>query len=511
MMSPTLAALATALLASLAPAQSKRPNIVIIYADDHAQHAIGAYGSRINQTPRIDRLARDGMRFTQSFVGNSICGPARATILTGLHAHAHGQTGNRARFRDDLPTFAKCLQAEGYKTAMIGKWHVSAKPSGFDHWAIKRGGYYNSAFETAAGREKTVGHVTDVITERSIEWMRKSKDEPFAIWISHSAAHRTWMPALRHLSLFADREIPEPPTLFDDYSTRASGAQTAQMRVAVDLFPAYDLKLPVTGDGILDKAAARMRTAMTEAQRAQWDAAFGPRNEAFAAQNLTGRALTRWKYQRYIKNYLRCVAGLDESVGRVRDFLDRSGLAENTIVIYTSDQGFFLGEHGWYDKRFIYEEALRTPLIVSWPGVTSPGSTCAALVQNIDLAPTLLDVAGLDEENEARKSMHGRSLVPLLRSDVGAIDAWRSDLYYHYLMKEPDGRTSHLVAKHYGIRTARYKLVHFYELDTWELYDLEADPHEVRNVFEDPEHAETVADLRKRLQALRKQYGDASR
>ena len=376
-----------ALSASLFAAQ---PNIVVIYADDHAQHAISAYGSRINSTPNIDALAASGMRFTQSFVANSICGPARATLLTGLHSHANGQTSNRAVFRDELPTFAKTLQASGYATAVIGKWHISTRPNGFDYWALKKGSFFNPSFDTKDGVEESTGHATDVITARSLEWIKRNSDRPFMIWISHSAAHRTWEPPLRYLGKYADQTIPEPETLFDDYEGKNEGAASAQMRISRDLFPAYDLKLPPTGDGILDKAAVSQLARLTPEQREQWDNAFGPRNDAFAELNLEGDDLTRWKFQRYIKNYLRNVDGLDDSVGRVHRFLRENDLEENTIVVYTSDQGFFLGDHGWYDKRWMYEESFRTPLIFEWPGVTKPGTVCDMLVQNIDMAPTFL-------------------------------------------------------------------------------------------------------------------------
>jgi len=479
-----------------------RPNIVIIYADDHAQHAISAYGSGINKTPNIDALARDGMMFTQSFVANSICGPSRATLLTGLHSHANGQVGNRSKFRDDLPTFAKSVQAAGYATAVVGKWHISTKPNGFDYWALKQGSFYNADFETKTGIEKSLGHVTDTITERSIEWMREHKEQPFMMWISHSAAHRTWEPPIRHLKKYGERDIPQPETLFDDYSGKNPGAHTAQMRISRDLFPAYDLKLPVTGKGILDQAAQNQLNRLTPEQRSAWDAAFGPENETFAKLNLSGDELTLWNYQRYIKNYLRNVDGLDDSVGEVREFLARQGLDRNTIVIYSSDQGFFLGDHGWYDKRWMYEESFRTPLIVHWPGVTHPGSSNDSLVQNIDMAPTILEIAGLG----IPESMHGRSLLPLLRGNTP--NDWRDAIYYHYQMEEPQNRTAHLVAKHYGIRTDSLKLIHFYESDTWEFYDLAKDPMEMKNLYHTSEKVPMIADLKSRLHDMQKQFDD---
>ena len=481
-----------------------KPNIVIIYADDHAQHAISAYGSEINKTPNIDALAGEGMRFTQSFVANSICGPSRATLLTGLHSHANGQTGNsgRTKFRDDLPTFAKTLQASGYATAVVGKWHLTSPPNGFDYWAIKKGSFYNAPFQTTNGVEDSIGHVSDTITERSLDWIDEHRDGPFMLWMSHSAAHRTWEPPIRHLDKYADRQVREPQSLFDDYYGKNPGAETAQMRISRDLFPAYDLKLPVTGNGILDGAASSQLERLTPEQRTAWDAAFVPRNEKFARENPQGDNRTRWNYQRYIKNYLRNIDGLDDSVGRVREFLAERGLDENTIVVYTSDQGFFLGEHGWYDKRWMYEESFRTPLIVSWPGVIQPSSSCDALVQNIDMAPTFLEAAGCD----VPESMHGMSLVPLLKGQSDY--EWRDAIYYHYQMQEPQTRTAHLVARHYGVRTASQKLIYFYDHDYWEFYDLTEDPGEVYNKYEDPRYAAVIDGLKTRLRELREEFGD---
>ena len=480
------------------------PNIVVIFADDHAQHAISAYGSRMNLTPHIDRLARDGMRFLHSFVANSICGPSRATLLTGLHSHANGQTGNRATFNDRLPTFAKILQANGYDTAVVGKWHLGAEPNGFDYWALKTGSIYNGAFRTADGSEGFEGHATDAITQRSLDWIgsRRDPSRPFMIWISHVAAHRTWTPATRHLANYEGVEIPAPATLFDTYTCRNSGAMTAQMRISKDLFPAYDLKLPVTGNGILDRQASRQLNAMNAAERTAWHAAFDPRNEAFARAGLQGDDLIRWNYQRYIRNYLRSVDGLDDSVGTVRRYLNDNGLSNNTIVIYTSDQGFFLGDHGWYDKRWMYEESLRTPLIVHWPGVTRPGSTSEKMVQNIDLAPTLIEMA----RQSVPSAMHGTSLLPLLRGE--AVSRWRDAIYYHYQMKENPGRTSHLVARHFGIRTQRFKLICYYDLDQWELFDLKSDPEEMNNVYESRQMRDVRDRLTKRLRQLREEFAD---
>ncbi len=501
----TLVLLAVAAIAAAprARAADERPNIVFIYADDHAQRAVGAYGSPLTRTPSIDRLASGGMRFTNSYVANSICGPSRATILTGLHAHAHGKTTNGAGFRDELPTFARRLQAAGYQTAMVGKWHLSPDPSGFDCWAIARGGYYNPDLVDAEGTTRHEGYTTEVITDRALAWIEEERDpdRPFLVWLNHTASHRTWMPGPDYLTRYEGVELPEPATLFDDYRGRSAGAAAAQMRIARDLFPAYDLKLPPTGEGILDKRAESMLGRLTAGQLAAWRAAYDPRNEAFAKAGLEGDDLVRWKYQRYIRDYLRCVDALDDSVGRVLEFLEESGLDGNTIVIYSSDQGFFLGEHGWYDKRWMYEPSLATPLIVRWPGVTEAGSTCDAMVQNIDMAPTFVDLASA----ESLPGAHGASLVPLLEGRPP--EDWRTAVYYHYLQRD-SGRTSHTVAPHYGIRTERHKLMYVYDLGFWELYDLIEDPDEMHNLIADPQRAELIEELKSRLAGLREQYGD---
>ena len=472
--------------------QADQPNIVLIYADDHSQAAVSCYGSRINRTPNIDRLAKQGIRFSNSFVGNSICGPARATVLTGLHSHANGKLDNRGGFNQSLPTFAKVLGKQGYATAIFGKWHIRTDPVGFDRWETLGGGYYNPVFKTKNGNVKTTGYVSDIITDRSIEWMKEQKaaKKPFVVWVSHSATHRTWMPATRHLTKYDNKTIEEPKTLFDDYAGKSPGAKSAQMRISRDMFPAYDLKLPVTGNGFLDRAMESKLKRMTDAQRDAWHKAYSPKNKKFEEAKLEGKERTRWKYQRYIKDYLRCVDGIDENVGKIMDFLKEEDLEKNTIVIYTSDQGFFLGEHGWYDKRWMYEPSFRTPLIVRWPGKIKSGLTCDQLVQNIDLAPTLIDCVGA----KVPENMHGKSMVPLFKKP----DAnWRDELYYHYHMVEPDGKASHLVARHYGIRTARHKLIHVYDHKTWELYDLQSDPDETKNLIDSAEHQALVVQLKR--------------
>ena len=481
----------------------KPPNIVFIYGDDHAQAAVGAYDSKLCTTPNIDSIAREGICFDQSFVTNAICGPSRAVVLTGVHSHLNGKLTNGSGFDDSLPTFATGLQAAGYQTAMVGKWHISSPPRGFDHWMWMQGTYYGPTWRTQEGNRKVEGYCTDLITAESVDWIEQAskEDQPFMIWISHKAAHRTWEPATRHLALYDDVEIPEPATLLDTYAGKSAGAAAAQMRIATDLFPAYDLKLPVTGEGILDKAAERNLGRMTQKQREAWDAAYGPKNAAFLESNLQGEALVRWKYQRYIKDYLRCVQALDEGVGRVLKTLDRLGLRDNTLVIYSSDQGFFLGEHGWYDKRWMYEPSFETPLMARWPGVIPAGIRSSALVQNLDMAPTLLDAAGA----EIPKNMQGASLLGHMRGTPP--DIWRDAVYYHYHQRD-SGRTSHTVEPHYGLRTNQHKLIYVYGMDTYELYDLDSDPEEMNNLYGAEEHAGLFKDLNRRLTNLRTDLGD---
>ena len=464
------------------------PNIVFIFTDDHASHAIGAYGSVINQTPNLDRLAREGMLFRNAFVTNSICAPSRATVLTGQYGHLNGVPTNRDTL--DLHSieyaFPKLLRAAGYETAMIGKWHLKVRPEGFDHYEVLRGQglYYNPLLLTPGDSVRYTGYTTDVITDRALDWLANGRDpdRPFLLMYQHKAPHRRWDPGPDHLTLYDDVEIPEPETLFDDYAGRTSAALTQEMTIREHLDD-RDLKFVAPPE-------------LTDEQLLTWDAAYDPKNEAFRAANLTGDDLVRWKYQRYIKDYLRTIASVDDNIGRLLDYLDDAGLAENTIVVYTSDQGFYLGDHGWFDKRWMYEESLRTPLIVRWPGVVAPGSENNDLVQNLDFAETFLDVAGVPIPD----MMQGRSLLPLLEGTTPS--DWRDAIYYQYF--EYPGW--HMVRRHYGVRTLRHKLIYYYEIDEWELFDLEADPRELRSVYDDPQYAEVVTDLNDRLGRLRAQY-----
>jgi arylsulfatase A-like enzyme len=495
-----------------------RPNILFIFADDHAAHALSAYrthlpyGARLPDTPNLDRIARDGMLFVNAFVTNSICGPSRATVLTGQYGHLNGVMTNNEPLHPTHITFPALLRDGGYQTALIGKWHLRTAPGGFDYYEIMagQGPYYNPVMHSNTRNDSVryTGYTQDVITDRALEWLssrsgaRASRApdpstvpaesdarpfgagaaQPFALLLHYNATHRYWDPGPDQLELYRDTVFAEPATFRDDGARRASGFQLQEMDVALDLF-ARDLKLeePVN---------------LTVEQLALWRAAYADENGAFAAAAPTGDALKRWNYQRYIRDYMRVVAGLDAAVGRVLDYLDESGLADHTMVVYTSDQGFFLGDHGWFDKRWMYEESLRTPLLVRWPGVVEPGSVNTDLVMNLDYAQTLLEAGGV----AAPSSMQGRSIVPLLRGNTPP--DWRDAIYYQYFAY-PDW---HMVQRQYGVRTHRYKLIHYYEIGEWELFDLTRDPNELDSVHDEPAYASVVASLGRRLEELRLEY-----
>ena len=472
---------------ALAAEPAKQPNIVFIFSDDHAYQAISAYNHplKLNATPNIDRIAKAGTRFDRCIVPNSICGPSRACVLTGKYNHINGfYNNNNSRFDGSQVTFPKLLQKVGYQTAVVGKWHLVTDPTGFDSWHILpgQGIYYNPPMIDNGQRVKHEGYTTDLITDFSIDWLKKrDKSKPFMLMCQHKAPHREWSPAPRHLGHDKDRKYPEPDTLFDDYSGRGKAEKSQDMTLE-KTFSKLDAKL-VYPPGI-----------NTE-QKAKWDEYYKPRNEAFEKANLSGKELTRWRYNRYLHDYLGCIAAVDDGVGRVLDYLEKEGLADNTIVVYTADQGFYLGEHGWFDKRWIFEESLRTPLLVKWPGVTKPGSTSDKMVSNIDFAPTFLEAAGVPVPAEVQ----GRSIMPLLKGETPK--DWRKSFYYHYY--EHPG--PHNVARHYGVVTDRYKLVRFYEpqFDYWELFDLKTDPKELKSVYDDPKYAETRKELETELARLR--------
>ncbi|MFT5130216.1 MAG: arylsulfatase A-like enzyme [Rhodothermales bacterium] len=449
-------------------ATAKQPNILFIFSDDHSCQAISAYGSTIAKTPQLDRIAAAGMRFDRCLVTNSICAPSRAVVLTGKYSHANGQLTNRDRFDGSQVTAPKLLQAAGYQTAIVGKWHLKSTPTGFDHFEVLKGQgqYYNPMLITNGKNVSRTGYTTDIITDRTIDWIEnRDPDKPFFIMSQHKATHGRWEPALRHLTALQDIEIPEPATLFDDFAGRGPAAKLHKMGIAEHM-----------GDSRL---MIKYSSKFTPEQFKAFDGYFRPRNEAFAVAKLEGAARTRWHYQRFIKNYIRCGMAVDENVGRLLDFLDEKNLAQDTIVIYSSDQGFYLGEHGWFDKRWMYEESLRTPLLMRWPGVVAAGSNNTEIVSNLDYAATFLAIAGAP----AAPEMHGKSLVPLLRGQTPI--GWRKSLYYRYY--ESGG---HGVPAHRGVADSRYKLMHFHEsrLDSWELYDRKNDPRELRNVYDNPEY-----------------------
>jgi arylsulfatase A-like enzyme len=477
-----------AALVLLLAAPVDRPNILFVFTDDHASHAISAYGSKINTTPNIDRLAKEGMLFRNCFCTNSICSPSRAVILTGKHSHLNGILDNRQSFDGSQQHMGKLFTAGGYQTALIGKWHLKSDPTGFQHWAILSAGggqgtYYNPEFKTDAGPLKTTGHVTEITTDLALKWLdKRDTKKPFFLMYQHKAPHREWEPAPAQLGLYRDKDIPEPATLFDDHAGLASPAKKQEMTIANHMSP-NDMKLVPPRN-------------LTPEQLKVWNAAYEKENAAYKAANLTGKDLVRWRYQRYIKDYLRCVAGVDDQLGRVLKYLEDNGLAKNTIVIYSSDQGFYLGDRGWYDKRWMYEESLRMPFLVRWPGVTKPGSENKDLVQNLDFAQTFLEAAGL----KAPDDMQGRSLVPLLKGETPK--DWRTSIYYQYF----EYPAVHMVQKHYGVRTATHKLIHYYPIGEWELFDLVNDPGERKSVYADPKYAETVKTLKAELERLRKHY-----
>ncbi len=458
----TFLALLTDVTAQEKKTAPTRPNIIFIMADDHAAHALSCYGSKINQTPQLDRIAKGGMRFNKCLVTNSICTPSRAAILTGKYAHLNGVPVFN-RFDGSQPTVAKYLQAAGYHTGMIGKWHLFSDPTGFDYWNILpgQGAYHNPALIEMGKTIKHQGYVTDLITDLSLKFLdNRPKDKPFFLMCHHKAPHRPWQPDEKHAKQFENVEIPEPDTFNDDYATRSPAAAEATMRIDRDLKPTdYKLTPP---------------------------------------EGLSEKELKRWKYQRYMRDYLACVASVDDNVGRLLDYLDAHGLTDNTIVIYTSDQGFFLGDHNWFDKRFMYEESLRMPFLIRWPGHIKAGAVNESMILNVDFAPTFLACAG--EATPA--DMQGRSFLPLLRGEQPK--DWRTAMYYRYYHYPQD----HQVQPHYGIRTERYKLIFFNKLKAWELFDLQKDPRELKNVYADAAYARTVKQLTAQLQGLKAELKD---
>ena len=500
------------LLGSLA--QGERPNIIFMFSDDHACNAISAYPGglfdEIAPTPNIDRIAEEGMLFENSFCANAICGPSRANILTGKHSHLNGFIDNETSYFDGLQqTFPKLLGDTGYQTAMIGKWHLHSHPVGFDFWRILpgQGAYYNPDFiEMDGSRKRYDGHCNDLVTDFGLKWIKEDRDKnkPFVAMIQFKAPHRNWSAAERHLNLFKGVTMPEPETLFDDYSFRSKALTEHAMGIDKHMYWGHDMKFHGTNQypehfssGIPNAQYKRMN----DAQKKAWDAVYEPENQKFLADlkagKLSKKDIVRWKYQRYIKDYLKSIASVDDGVGRVLKYLKDSGLEKNTIVIYSSDQGFYLGEHGWYDKRWMFEESFKMPFVIRWPGVIKPGSTTKALIQNIDYGPTFLDICGA----KIPADMQGKSIVPLLKNSGKKPENWRTELYYAY-----SGERTHQVAKHDGIRTERYTLFYLPKYDEWQLFDNQKDPQQMKSVHNNSEYADVFKGLKKQYQDTKVRY-----
>lgn len=499
----------------------KRPNIIFIMTDDHARQSISAYGHPISQlapTPNIDRIAKEGALFENNFCTNSVCGPSRSVILTGKLSHKNGFRMNGESFDGSQPTFPKMLKKSGYSTALIGKWHLNGYPEGFDFWTIlnDQGNYYNPQFITPKKQNKVLlekskiafdttvveGYATDLITDYSLEYLKKVKNQkkPFLLMIQHKAPHRNWMPALRHLNLYEKTIFPLPSTYFTNHEGSIASKEQLQT-IYKDMYEGHDLKMTIA-KGSPELAHNPWKTdfeRMTKEQRSIWDKAYQKRNDAMHDANLNNKELAEWKGQRFLQDYLATVASVDEGIGRILDYLKENGLEENTIVIYTTDQGFYLGEKGWFDKRYMYEQSLSMPLMMRYPAGIKNGIKIEALTQNLDFAETFLDYAGIPIPLD----MQGKSLRPLLEEKIANPDDFREAIYYHYY----DFPAFHMVKKHYGVRTKRYKLIHFYDdIDQWELYDLQNDPEEIKNRIDDPSYNQIKKQLLITLEQLQKQY-----
>jgi arylsulfatase A-like enzyme len=494
---------------------AERPNIVFIMSDDHAYQAISAYSNHLIETPNIDRIAKMGMLFTNATVTNSICAPSRATILTGKHSHINGKVDNHFPFDTTNVTFPQLFQEAGYQTAMFGKLHFGNNPKGFDQFKILpgQGVYYNPDFITKdSGTVNYEGYVTDIITDMTLDWLENERreEDPFLLFYLHKAPHREWLPAERHVQEFTQRTFPEPSTLFDDYSGRGRPAKEAEMNLLTDMHWSGDSKiypevmdeLGIPENSNWDKGAFEREVGRLNApQRANWDAAYQKVNDEFKSKypNMSEEDQMRWRYQRYMQDYLGTIQAVDENVGRVLDYLEENNLMENTIIVYTSDQGFYLGEHGWFDKRFVYDESFKTPLLVAWPGRVAPGSRSTEMVQNLDFAQTFLEASGI----QAPSDMQGESLIPLL---TGENEKWTRDAVYYHYYEYP---SVHMVKRHYAIVTQEYKLTHYYfDTDEWELIDRIKDPQELKNEYENPAYAEIRQELHQRLEEMRLYYGD---
>lgn len=486
-----------------AQSQEEKPNIVFIMSDDHGYQAISAYNDKLIQTPNIDRIGREGAVMRNAFVTNSVCSASRAVILSGKYSHINGQRDNGTYFDGKQETLPKILKSHGYRTAIVGKWHLFSQPTGFDYWNIlpDQGHYYNPKFINMGKDTAYTGYVTDVTTDLALDWIEHNREQPFFIMLHHKAPHRNWMPPQQYLKEFNDRKFPLPHDFYDNYAGR-EGLQRQLISMKEGLDVRYDSKVPC--DTCVVKkvnwwAPAEFQREMerlTPAERKAWDAAYQDEYKALT-QIKDSNQLLRWQYQRFMEDYLRCIHSVDDNVGRVLKYLDDKGLSKNTIVVYMSDQGFYLGEHGLYDKRFMYEESLRTPMLIRFPSAIPKNQKIDAYVLNLDVPATFLDLANIN----VPKDMQGESMKTLLQK--GKVKDWRKELYYHYYEKS-FGATAH-----YGIRTERYKLIHFYDPgNSWELFDLKKDPNEMRNVYNDPAYRETVVKLKVQLKALQEKYND---
>ncbi len=496
---PTLA------LAGCGEARQEKPmNILYIMSDDHSYQTISAYDQRYIETPNIDRIGREGAVFRNSFVANSISGPSRACMLTGKHSHKNGFTDNMHTFDGGQQTYPKLLQQAGYQTAVVGKWHLTSDPTGFDYWniLIGQGDYYNPTFIDNGEKKQIEGYATNITTDLALDWLESGRDteKPFCLLLHHKAPHRTWMPDTCDLGMFDHVNFPLPENFYDDYEGRQAAAEQ-EMSIIHDMDLVYDLKMADKENEIhtaspgLEKAGRSMYNRLNPEQKARWDAYYDPIIKDFKDRKLTGKELAEWKYQRYMRDYLSVIHSVDRNIGRVLAYLEEKGLLENTLVVYTSDQGFYMGEHGWFDKRFMYEESFRTPLLMRLPG--GKKGNIDQLVQNIDYAPTFLELAGVDIPAD----IQGESFLPLLQGKQP--EEWRNSLYCHFY----EYPSEHAVKRHYGVRTDRYKLIHFYyDIDTWELYDLQTDPMEMNNLYGKSGYESIQEELHCEVERLRTYY-----
>ena len=496
---------AVSLFTSCKEEKQERINIVYIMTDDHTAQMMSCYGSEFIETPNLDRIAADGVRFTNSFVTNSLSGPSRACMFTGKFSHKNGFTDNTTcKFDGTQQTMPKLMQQAGYQTAIVGKWHLETLPTGFDYWEILpgQGDYYNPDFITMNNDTVTKhGYITNIITDESIDWLKNKRDKskPFCLFVHHKAIHRNWMADTCDLKLYEDKEYPLPANFYDDYKGREAAA-TQEMSIYEDMDIIYDLKMwRPDKETRLKSLYEQFCGRMDSAQKKAWDDFYNPIIKEYYSKNLNGKELAEWKYQRYMRDYSKTVKSLDDNVGRLLDYLEEAGLIDNTLIVYTSDQGFYMGEHGWFDKRFMYEESLHTPLIMKLPKGYDRRGDITQMVQNIDYAPTFVELAGATVPDD----IQGESLLPLLKGENP--ENWRQSIYYHFY----EYPAEHMVKRHYGVRTDRYKLIHFYnDIDEWELYDLQSDPKEMNNIYGAEGTEEITRELKNELKRLQVKYDD---